>query len=134
MLFKKYLASAKIDSALLEELYVIYETISIRYSLFVKFEEIWTEKIKMQDRYPLSHDTSQQLKNIAWLIFVIAKSTHFFINSDRSIGRLLNDTRNVGDLAFLLCGVLYTIVQYSPSDVICEVYESKSGLSYSDQT
>jgi hypothetical protein len=35
------------DTVLSEDLHLIYETISIRYSLFVKFEEIWTDKIKM---------------------------------------------------------------------------------------
>jgi len=125
MTFKRMLGSLKFDPMLTEELIMLYESISIRYSIFVKFEEIWTDKIKMQDRFPLSKDTSQKLKNISWLIFIIAKSTHFFINSDRSLGRLLNDTRNVGDLAFLLCGVLYLVVQYAPSDVICDVFESK---------
>jgi hypothetical protein len=126
MAFKKFMAHLKFDQNLIEDLMITFESISIRYSLFVKFEEIWTEKIKMQDRFPLSKDTSQQLKNMSWLIFIIAKSTHFFINSDRLIGRLLNDARNVGDLAFLLCAVLYLVVQYAPSDVICEVFESKS--------
>jgi hypothetical protein len=48
---------------------------------------------------------------MAWLIFVIAKR------------RLLRDTRNVADLAFLMCAVLFLVVQYAPSDVICDVYE-----------
>ena len=61
---------------------------------------------------------------MAWLIFVIAKSNSFYF-SDEYLGRLLRDTRNVGDLAFLMCAVLYLVVQYAPSDVICEVYESK---------
>jgi len=47
--------------------------------MFVKFEEIWTEKINLHDRYPLSKDTSQKLKNMAWLIFVIAKSNFPFL-------------------------------------------------------
>ena len=59
---------------MIEELKGIFETIQIRYTLFVKFEEIWNEKIKMQDRFPLSKDTAKKLKNMAWLIFIIAKS------------------------------------------------------------
>jgi hypothetical protein len=62
---------------------------------------------------------------MAWLIFVIAKSNSTFLMNTYYLGRLLRDTRNVGDLAFLMCAVLYLVVQYAPSDVMCEVYESK---------
>jgi hypothetical protein len=72
--FKKALSVLKLDPALTDELKALFETIQIRFTLFVKFEEIWNEKIKMQDRFPLSKDTAKKLKNMAWLIFVIAKS------------------------------------------------------------
>jgi hypothetical protein len=31
----------------------------------------------------------------------------------------------VADLAFLMCAVLFLVVQYAPNDVICDVYEGK---------
>jgi hypothetical protein len=35
------------DQAIVEDLRSLYENISVRYTLFGKFEEIWTDKIKM---------------------------------------------------------------------------------------
>ena len=125
--FRRFLGSLKLDANLVEDLKNLLENFSIRYTMFMKFEEIWSDKVKMQDRYPLNQDTAKRLKDVAWLIFVIAKSkVSGFLTPTLCIGKLLRTTRNVGDLAFLLCAVLHIVVQYAPTDVICEVYECKS--------
>lgn len=69
------------DQNVVDELRTLYEHISVKYTVFTKFEEIWVDKIKMQDWYPLNKDSAFKLKNMAWLLFVIAKSivTHFHL-------------------------------------------------------
>ena len=43
MTFKKFIITIKLDIKLSDELKDLYESITVNYTVFVKFEEIWAE-------------------------------------------------------------------------------------------
>ena len=61
---------------------------------------------------------------MAWLIFITAKSNiKTFVTN--CLGRLANSNQNLADLAFILAAIFCFVVKYAPTEVTCEVNESK---------
>lgn len=65
------------------------------------------------------------MKNLAWLIFIIAKGNPQIGVLISALVRVLQRRGDLVEFAYLLVAILYIVLLYSSSDVSCELLESK---------
>lgn len=87
----------------------VQNKLSVALNFYQKFTHFWN-KINITDT-TLNKATSEPLKKIAWIIFILAKV------------RILQRRGDFVEIVYLLCVILHTIVLHCPPDVSCELIE-----------
>ncbi len=69
---KQFIDILKLDNSVLDDCKNLIDEFQLSLTLFTKFDEMW-KRLGIKDRY-LNKEVEIKLRNIAWLIFIIAKS------------------------------------------------------------
>lgn len=70
---KQYIGYVRLDSEVMDYCSKLLNDFSLATTMFNKFDEVW-RKIHIKDR-TMSKDCEGRLRNLAWLIFIIARGT-----------------------------------------------------------
>jgi len=116
----------QLDSTVVDDLRTTIDDLNASLYFYSKFNDVW-DSLKIKDRVPGKNQVGQ-IRNFAWLIFIIARGTAPLL-VHLPVVRLLKRTKNLAELAYMLSAVIIVVLTSLPREVTCEMLDCTASLN-----